>query len=347
MTPQNELRLTQNVQRVGFLALIPALLRRFGVDPAEILAAAGLGSAALDNPESTIPYRAMGNVATLCAEKSGCPHFGLELGARVRTTSLGIVGELMRSAPTLGIALMDFTSHQHRHAHGGVAYLLTNKHEAFFGYAVYQPNVPGNNLICDGAALAAFNLVRELADTPGADGQGTVVEVLFARSEPEDLTHWRRLFGVKLRFDADQTAVVLHRSSLDKPLASADAVLRGILEKRVQSLWYAGELDTLTRLSRMLRIAVLSGRISANEIAAQLGMSRRTLHRRLEDQGFRFQELVDQTRGEFARQLLTNTALSVGKIGMIVGYSDPSVFTRAFVRWAGSTPSEWRAKLQS
>jgi AraC-like DNA-binding protein len=328
----------ENLQRVGFLTLIPEILRRLGADPVEVLAAAGLSAQALDNPEGTIPYVAMGRILMVAADKTRCPHFALEIGKQIRTASLGLVGELMRSAPTLGVALVDFATHQHRNAHGSVVYLLTDKNQAFFGYAVYQPGVPGNHLICDGAAMAAFNIVCELADP----GPVPVSEVLFSRSEPLDLTPWHRSFGVKLRFNADQTAVLMPRSSLDRPLAGADAGLRKTLDKRVRALWHAGEFDTVTQLRRALRIALLSHHISGNEISAQLGMSRRTLHRRLDAQGLRFQEVLDETRYEFAQQLLANTRLGIAEIGSIVGYNDPSVFTRGFIRWAGVPPSKWR-----
>jgi AraC-like DNA-binding protein len=150
---------------------------------------------------------------------------------------------------------------------------------------------------------------------------------------------------VKLRFDAEQTAIVLPRAVLDHPIAGADAGLRKILERRVAAVWHAGELDTVTLLRGILWVALLGGRVSADEIAAQMDMSRRTLHRRLDVYGLRFQEVLDETRCEFAQQLLANTRLSVSEIALIVGYADPAVLTRAFERWIAVSPSEWRSNI--
>lgn len=333
----------ENLQRVGVLAFVPKLLKRFGEDPVDVLAAAGLSGTALDDPEGTIPYAAMGLLAEAAAERTRCPHFGLEVGKQIRTTTLGLVGELMRNAPTLGAALLDYAAHQHRNAHGSVVYLLTDKHHAFFGYAVYQPNLAGNHLICDCAAMGALNLVCELA---GADHK-RILEVLFCRSEPQDLTPYNHAFGVKLRFNAEQTAILLPTGLLDQPVTGADAGLRKVLEKRVAALWQAGELDTLTHSRRVLRVALLGGQVSADEISSQMGMSRRTLHRRLDACGLRFQEVLDETRCEFAQQLLANTRLTIGEIALIVGYADPSVLTRGFVRWTGVPPSEWRSNIDT
>jgi AraC-like DNA-binding protein len=332
---------SENLQRVGFLAFLPAILRKFGVDATEVLTESALSPEALNDPNGAIPFAAMGRLAQIAAAKARCPHLGLEIGAQVKTTSLGLVGELMRNAPTLGAALLDFAAHQHRNAHGGVVYLLTDADNASFGYALYESSVPGYHLICDGAANGVFTLVRELvADMP-------VTEVLLSRSEPADLAPYHSALGVKLRFNAAQTAVVFPRKLLDQPVGGADRALYKVLEERVRDVWHAGDLDPVTHLRRVLRIALLRGPISADGIAAQMGLSRRTLHRRLEKHGLQFQDVLDETRHEFARQLLANTRLGIGEIGAIVGFEDRSVFSRGFSRWAGVTPGKWRLNLHA
>lgn len=154
-----------------------------------------------------------------------------------------------------------------------------------------------------------------------------------------------RAMGVKLRFNAAQTAVVFPRKLLEQPVVGADVERRKVVEERVRDVWHAGDLDPVTHLRRVLRIALLRGPVCADDIAAQMGLSRRTLHRRLEEQGVRFSEVLDETRHEFARRLLANTRLSISRIGSIVGFEDRSVFTRGFSRWAGVNPSKWRSGL--
>jgi AraC-like DNA-binding protein len=335
-----------NFQRVGILVSLPAVLRRFDVDPTELLSAAGLDPQALDNPNATIPFAAMGLLLELAAEATRCPHIGLHITAGSGTASLGAVGELMRNAPTLGRALLDFAGHQHRNAHGSVVYLLTRQHEAFFGYAVYHPNVRGYQVICDAVAMTGLCLIRELLALANLEpGNNTALEVLLPRREPAhdaDAATYRRSFGVKVRFNADQAALVLPRKLLDLPLPGADAALRKEIENTLRTLWYSGPLDPVTELRRVLRVALITGSTSADEIAAELGVSRRTLHRRLDSQGLQFQAALDEARRELSQQLLANTQLGAGEIGLIVGYEDQSVFTRAFSRWAGVNPTQWR-----
>lgn len=282
----------------------------------------------------------MGLLAAASCERTGRPHFGLDIGREIRTSTLGVLGELMRNSPNIRVALQDFALHQHRYAHGGVVYLLEDQFQAFFGYAVYQPDVPGNGLICDGAAMGALSIVRELVGavyTPS-------LEVLIARYKPEDITQYRQSFGVKISFDADQTAVAFPRRLLSLPIQGADARHRIVLEKQVRDIWHAGDHDITSHLQRELRIGLIRGHVSAASIATNMGVNRRTLDRRLAAAGSPFQRALDEARCEYARQLLAYTRLEIGKIATIVGYADPSILTRSFKRWAGATPSSWREK---
>jgi hypothetical protein len=75
----------------------------------------------------------MGLLAAAACERTGRSHFGLDIGREIQTSTLGVLGELMRNSPNVRVALQDFALHQHRYAHGGVVYLLEDQHQAFFG----------------------------------------------------------------------------------------------------------------------------------------------------------------------------------------------------------------------
>lgn len=95
-------------------------------------------------------------------------------------------------------------------------------------------------------------------------------------------------------------------------------------------------------VSRKLRAQVISSKTSLETIASELSMHPRTLNRRLQAEGKTFRELINEARFEVARQLLTGTKMGIADIGLVLGYAQPSGFTRAFLRWAGVAPSEWR-----
>ena len=99
------------------------------------------------------------------------------------------------------------------------------------------------------------------------------------------------------------------------------------------------------RVIRQITQALSEGIPTISKIADQLGMSRRTLQRRLADQGLVYQELVDETRRDLAVRLLERNEFSLAEIAFLTGYAEQSTFTRAFKRWHGLTPTGFRRSL--
>lgn len=335
--------IVENLQRVGFLVVVPQLLREFGIDPASVLAALGLEPSDLDDPEGVISYPTMGRLIESCVVRSGCQHFGLLIGQRAGTLSLGLIGDLMRHAPTLGVALRDLVRHQHRHSHGSVVYLLEHGDNVLFGYAILQPGIAGAAQIYDGSMAIAFSIIRRAVGNADSDE----LTVFMSRSKPSDLEPYRRCFGATMQFDNEHTGVLVPRSWMDRPTVGANPVVRTTLEKGATSYWKAGDYDVITQIRRTLAEGLLTGEIGSDAVARLLGFSQRSLRRRLDEHQTSFQEILNETRFEWAKQLLYNTDLGIGQIGLVLRYSDPSVFTRAFTRWSGLRPSEWRMHVRT
>jgi AraC-like DNA-binding protein len=97
----------------------------------------------------------------------------------------------------------------------------------------------------------------------------------------------------------------------------------------------------------VLRTALLTDRADADHVASLFSIHRRTLNRRLNEDGISFKDLVEEERFEIARQTLLSSDLQVGDVAALLGYADASAFTRAFRRWSGAAPAEWRAKALS
>jgi AraC-like DNA-binding protein len=97
-------------------------------------------------------------------------------------------------------------------------------------------------------------------------------------------------------------------------------------------------------LRRMLRTELLRDPCSAATVARFFSMHRRTLHRHLRTEGLAFRQIANEVRFEIACELLANTDMALGQIAAVLKYSEPSAFTRAFRRWSGQTPSEWRSR---
>jgi hypothetical protein len=163
-------------------ATIPAVLRDHGVDPAELLAEAGISPSLFDDSDNMIPFVSLGRLVTLCVARTGCSHFGLLVGQQGGPASLGLVGFLVQHSPDVATALRTLVRYLHLHDRGAVPTLVINGNAALFGYAIYQPAVEAAEQIADGAIAVAFNIMRRLCG-PGWQAS----EVLFAHREPPDI----------------------------------------------------------------------------------------------------------------------------------------------------------------
>src|SRR5215469_7241066 len=149
-------------QRTGALVELPQLLRELGEDPVTVIASAGINPDLLRNPENRISFLETGRLIAACVSATRCEHFGLLLGQRSGTASVGLVGRLMQTAPTLKAAILDLCTNQRRYVRGAVTYLVIQNEVAFWGYAIHYPGVQALDQISDGAIAIGLNMMREL-----------------------------------------------------------------------------------------------------------------------------------------------------------------------------------------
>jgi len=333
-----ERRVENPTLRIGATMGVPEVLRSLGHDPALVLAEVGIDLELFDNPNNLISFTARGQMIAHCANRTGCPHFGLLVGQQSGLASFGIVGLLARYAQTAGEALRSLVRFMHLHVRGATTTLTVDSDLAVFEYQIYHSRVPGNDQVGQGAVAVAFNVIRGLC---GSDW--LPVEVRFAHRRPEDVAPYRQFFRVPLRFDTEQYAVVFSTTWLNRRLPDASPELRQLLRKEIDKLEAQKEDDFSEQVRSLLRTALMTGHSSADQVAELFSINRRTLNRRLNKSGTSFRDLSDEVRFEVARQLLKDTAMEIIDIAALLGYSNASAFTRAFRRWSFETPAKWRA----
>lgn len=321
--------------RVGVLAELPAVLLELGVDPGAVLEAAGVAPAVLRNPENRMPFQDVGRLLDAAVEATGCPHLGLLIGLRGGLHSLGVVGRLMATAPTVRDAILDLCVNQVRFIEGAVTYFTAPGGVGLWGYAVQAPPLRGVATIMDGAMGIGASLLHQLSGLR-AD------QIRFGRAAPGDGKAFRAAMGIPCVFDAEQTCLVLAPEVLAAPVRTADPVLRRILQRQVSEYWARAQPPVAEQAKRALAAYVTAGESTLEVVANSLGLGPRTLNRRLQAEGTSFRAVLDQTRHEVACQLLQTTRMPVTEIGTALGYATPPGFVRAFRRSAGQPPSEWR-----
>jgi AraC-like DNA-binding protein len=137
-------------------------------------------------------------------------------------------------------------------------------------------------------------------------------------------------------------ALVFSADLLEQPIAGADLNARRLVEGRIRRLEAEQAFNLTEELRRYLRIQMTRQRCRAERVARMRLVTRRTLSRRLRDEGTTFRQLANEALYQVAKQLLADTCMSLTEISAALNFSEPAAFTHAFRRWSGTTPSAWR-----
>ena len=302
-----------------------------------MLTEAGIDRELFADPDNLITYAARDRLFRQCVSRTGCQYFGLLVGQRMNLKALGLVGLLMRTSPNAGRALVSIVNLLHLHSQGAVMALRVDEDVAMLTYDAFEPGLEATDQTGAGAVAMMLNVMRTLC---GPDFRP--IEASFGHRRPADIEPFRKFFKVPLYFDAEHYALVFSRDWLDVRPPGADDELQQLLQKQVDVLESRYSLAFPDQVRQVLRSALITGYFSESEIAALFSMHSHTFRRRLDASATSFHELVDECRFEMAREMLLNTSLSVSEISASMGYSRASSFIRAFRRWSGVTPGEWR-----
>jgi AraC-like DNA-binding protein len=155
-----------------------------------------------------------------------------------------------------------------------------------------------------------------------------------------------RFVGTEVEFGADTDEFALSADARELPLIHSDTHLNDLLLKHCEAALAdrRGDMSQLrTRVENAISSVLPHGRVLVEDVARSLGMSERTLARRLSDEGLNFTEILQQLRRDLAVRYLDDRKLHVSKIAWLLGFRDVSAFTHACKRWTGKTPSQMRA----
>jgi AraC-like DNA-binding protein len=245
----------------------------------------------------------------------------------------------MQSATDVRTALEVGTRHFRLHNPGVSVECREARGYCVLNYTILDHGEPGDEQTLDMAIAGMFRVMQSLC---GYHWQP--VEVRFAHARPRNLTPFRKLLKAPLVFDAEDSALVFRSHWLQHRLSSADPLIHLFMQEHIAEVEAERGEDLSSHLQRVLPSLVTSHRATPAEAARRLGVGVRTLNRRLAAAGTTFSALVDRSRQSIAAQLLGHTILPPGQVARRLGYVNTSAFTRAFRRWNGMTPSEWRKK---
>lgn len=155
-----------------------------------------------------------------------------------------------------------------------------------------------------------------------------------------------RHFGCRVRFNADRNALVFRSSDLHRPFVTHNEELATIIGTQLDSELKArsASVNPGQQVKDTLRRSLAGKRPTVQDVAQELGLSARTLQRRLTDAGLTFQQLLEETRRELAHHYLKQRTVELNEAAFLLGFEDANSFFRAFQGWEGTSPSEWRER---
>ena len=277
------------------------------------------------------------------AEQLSDPGFAVALAAAVPKGSYGVAEFLIRSSPTHRSAsenLVRFSGLLGRHQ--TFTFVETENEAQLHNSPTVAPTCLGRYLN-EYATKVIVDSLKSMADVP-------LTRVWFINPPPASIDHLVAAFGTKkLAFDQPTNGHAMARSELEREVKGSDSALFGFLEEHAIAALASrpkGD-DLIDRLRELIREAVERGEPSIERLAMRLQLSARTLQRRLAEKGTSFQEVLDGARFDLARAFLREARLELTEIAYLLGYSELRAFDRAFKRWSGLTPGEYRVRPAS
>jgi AraC-like DNA-binding protein len=323
--------LPQGYARIAPIHALGRLIRLQGGDPDAVFRAAKIDDRDLSSPDGVLPVALRGELMERAVQETGCEHFGLLLGAQSGIRELGAAGQLMLELPTVGEALDAFVAFWLLHNPSGIVFVRRSGDQASFGYAVIDGNIPGMSQLQDSAMTFALNIMRDML---GAHWRPTGVSLM--RREPRNPAFHLQFLGGPCRFNAIRSELIFPAATLDFRLKNSVARTTDVAQRPTDGH------DWSAYVQRLAYRLLLQGECSQKRVASELGVSDRTLVRKLGSSGVTYQELFEGARYSVSRSLIRDTNLTLAEIAAALGYKEASSFSRAFQRWSGMSPAQWR-----
>jgi AraC-like DNA-binding protein len=309
-----------------------------GLDGRKMLRAAGLSPDMLEDPEGKLPASVVSNLLERSAELSNCEYFGLLMAKARSFASLGPLSLLLEHLEHAQAVVREAIAFQRLlndvvaialEDHGETCFIRLDLVAGFWG--------PQTGDLIVGMAY------RMLTGATGKQWRPESVQLM--RVAPADTTPWRRFFAVPIDFGAESNGLSSTRAAMLAPNPRADATMASNARRLLLQVAASTEPGNAgERVRRVINLLLPGGRATLEGAAAQLGVSPRSLQRRLGAEGNSFADLLDEVRRELASAYLSASGRSVNEAATMLGYSSASSFSRWFTGAFGMSPRAWRTQ---
>ncbi len=311
----------------------------WGVTEEEIFRASGLKRAHLLNPDDRIPVEQYVKLGNMAPKLTNTPEIGLVLGQRSSFEDMGIVFLLGMNCPTVRDSLV----HTKQYSNLGNEAVKEGFEE---GDELAEWSEQCVSFSYMSSTLVEFSCVQKLRIFRTVVGEDfRPVQFKFQCSDPPYIDKYREVFQAPLLFDQEKSSLVFKKAYLDFPNPNPHPYLRDVLSARIRILNKELEENRLfkDRVRNIIIQHLHTGTVTREAVAGLLNVSSQTAYRKLKEENVSYTTLLDETQKQLAQEYLKEASVPINEISFLLGFSEASAFHRAFKRWFGKTPGQYRS----
>jgi AraC-like DNA-binding protein len=313
-------------------------LEAMGIARAELLRGTSLSEAELTSSARTQTLAQLDELVERALELTGEPALGLQWWDRATFSSFGAVAHALSVARNFRSGVEHLARYWPLFSSLPLFYARDEPDFCRVSLVRYSPSLKAHRAYMESVAFTLRRLLRQYVGI-----EGVPVSIAFDFPAPPYAAMYELTLGCPIRFDAPVTEIVVTRAHALHPQPNYIADLEARLLEYADSLLAQHGFDGLSaRVLRLLRASPDAHRLNMEEIASQLGLSGRTLRRRLQAEGTPYPALVQRVQREQAEAMLLDPTRSVKQVAHALGFADASAFHRAVRRWTGKSPTALR-----
>ena len=296
----------------------------------------------VDSQSYTIDIDEVSETLELIEKRLGRANFGLDIGQNMHPSDYGIFGYAMMNCESLYAALKTAAQHKSILNQKLYANFIEGSEDIYYQINT-DLNTRDSHILIELDFSTAFEFAKKLAG-PFIGGDVRLKAVYFSHKPLGPISHYEACFGCPVHFNAVHNQLVLNRSELDIPVYGANPKVLSALEDKILKVvsYYDNELMLSQRVAQYVSKKLEYELPSANKAASDFFMSVSLFKKRLSEEGTSYIRICDEVRLKKGRELIQKNKSNIKEIAFQLGFSNASAFNRAFKKWTGLSPSEYR-----
>ncbi len=315
--------------------------KEFGLDPEELFKEAGIDPGLRFDTSARVGDRQVTDLFWIAHKQSKDKAFVFDLADHLHPSYLGALGYAWLTSFSLRKSFKRLEKYVHLVSDATDVDLKNCENELHITFSFHSVDRHHPSLLEDEWLVTSVKLCRM-----NCGESFSPARVYFQQCAPSNIQIYNEYFRCELVFDSESTTLVIPTAIADDPLPGSNAEIAHHLDRMiVDYLAQRDKLDITGRVRKEIVKELPSGDISMEVVASALGVSTRTLMRKLKDEGESFKKLLVNTRRQLSERYVEDKSLSVTEISFLLGFAETSSFSRAYKSWTGVSPSEHRLAM--